>query len=223
MNKCLSMFGMQPLSIIVDNRERNNALIEGLLGMDIRLSFLQLPVGDYIISDRMCVERKTARDFELSIIDARLFEQAERLGKSFLKPILILEGESDEPLLKRNAVLGAVSRLYADYNILVMPSRDAEETAYLLSRLADMEQRSEGREPRLVGRKKAYSFYQNQSIVLCSIPGIGPKLSLLLLRRFGSIKEIANASIEELAGVDKVGPKKARSIHNIFNMDSDGR
>ncbi len=213
------VLAMRPLSIIIDNRERNDELIEGLLSMDIDISFSQLPVGDYILSDRMCVERKTARDFEMSIIDSRLFEQAERLSRSFAKPIIILEGES-EAIVKRNAFLGALSRLYTDYNILVMPSHDAEDTAYILSRLAEMERYKEKRELRLKGKKKAYTFYQAQSLVLCSLPGVGPRLASHLIRHFGSVKNVANASIDELSEVEKIGPKKAMCIRDIFNIES---
>ena len=59
----------QPLRIIVDNRERNIGIIESLEEQGIDLNFAQLPVGDYIISDRICIERKTASDFESSIMN----------------------------------------------------------------------------------------------------------------------------------------------------------
>jgi len=37
--------------------------------------------------------------------------------------------------------------------------------------------------------------------VLDSVPGLGPKRKQLLLRRFGSLKRLRNATVEEIAGV----------------------
>src|SRR5271157_4246898 len=111
---------MQALRIIVDNRERNLEIIDRLEDSGVDLSFAQLPVGDYIVSERMCIERKTVGDFENSIIDNRLFEQLERLKSSFEKPILILEGEASEHRLANNVIIGTIIKLYTDYNVQII-------------------------------------------------------------------------------------------------------
>src|SRR5271157_3998054 len=108
------------LKIIVDNRERNLEIIEGLSDSGVELSFAQLPVGDYIVSERMCIERKTVGDFDSSIIDNRLFEQLERLKSSFEKPILILEGDSADHRLANNVIVGTMIKLYTDYNVQII-------------------------------------------------------------------------------------------------------
>jgi len=41
----------------------------------------KLSYGDYIINDKITIERKTADDFLLSIIDRRLFNQLSNLKK----------------------------------------------------------------------------------------------------------------------------------------------
>ena len=53
--------------------------------------------------------------------------------------------------------------------------------------------------------------------LLSSIPGIGNELARNLLRHFGSIDKIANASIDQLMMVDGIGSKKAEQIYNIFH------
>src|SRR3712207_8568162 len=53
----------------------------------------QLPVGDYVLSDRVVVERKTGADLAASIKDRRLFEQIERLGEAYPAVVLVVEGE----------------------------------------------------------------------------------------------------------------------------------
>src|SRR5579863_5317410 len=157
---------MQPLKIIVDNREHNLEIIERLSDSGVDLSFTQLPVGDYIVSERMCIERKTVGDFENSIIDNRLFEQLERLKSGFEKPILILEGDSSEHRLANNVIVGTMIKLYTDYNVQVIRSKDAQETAAILSKFADREQNADKKEPRILGLKKAHTTYQWQILIL---------------------------------------------------------
>ncbi len=210
---------MQALKIIIDNRERNLGILDKLSGSGIDLTFAQLPVGDYIVSERMCVERKTVSDFESSIIDNRLFEQLERLKSSFEKPILVLEGDSAEHRLGNNVIIGTMIKLYTDYNVQVIRSKDPEETAAILSKFADREQNADKKEPRILGLKKAHTTYQWQILILSSVPGVGPNLARKLLIHFKTLKQIANSSLEELMEVEKIGKKKAEGIHNILNAE----
>jgi Fanconi anemia group M protein len=213
---------MQALSVIVDNRERNINIISSLEEKEVELAFAQLPVGDYIISDRICIERKTVADFESSIIDSRLFEQMSRLSASFKKPIMLLEGSDDDFRLGRNVILGTVAKLYVEYNVQVIKTSGAEDTAYVIQRLAEHEQRREESFPRIAGIKKAHNTYEWQILILSSIPGIGTELSKRLITRFKTIRRVMSASVEELEGIDKIGRKKATRIYDILNAEFRG-
>lgn len=212
---------MQELSLLVDNRERNLEIIEGLGQNNVKLSFLQLPVGDYIVSDRVCVERKTVGDFVSSIIDNRLFEQAGRLKETFPNPIIIIEGDMAEIMLGRNVVLGTILALCTSYQIQVINSIDASETAYILAKLAEREQAQEHREPRLVGSKRALTEYQWQLSLISMLPGVGPSLARSLINHFKTINALVNADVEELMEVEKIGKKKAERIYKILNAEFD--
>src|SRR5919198_1421521 len=63
----------------------------GLAG--VRVEWAHLLVADFLLGDGVAVERKSARDFVASILDRRLFDQAERLLEAFERPLLILEGD----------------------------------------------------------------------------------------------------------------------------------
>ncbi|MDE1851079.1 MAG: hypothetical protein KGH69_00105 [Candidatus Micrarchaeota archaeon] len=206
------------LRIIVDNRERDLSIIEGLSSNGVDITFAQLPVGDYIVSDRICIERKTVGDFENSIIDNRLFEQVSRLNESFTKPMLLIEGE-DDFRLGNNVIVGTMLRLYTDYNLQMLRSDSKEQTVSILSKVAEREQVQENREPRLLGLKKAYSTDQWQLLILGSMPGVGPKLARNLISHFKSIRNVVNASAEELQEVDKIGKKKAIRINEILDSE----
>ncbi len=213
---------MQKLKVIVDNRERNIEIITGLEDYELEMTFAQLPVGDYIISDRIGIERKTVSDFESSIVNSRLFDQAERLHAAFKKPILLIEGGDSERRLKKNVMLGTITKLYVDYNIQVMRTESAKDTAYTVYRFAEHEQAEEERFPRAVGLKKAHSTYQWQLLILGSIPGIGSKLAQRLITHFKSIRGVMSADVEELKKVEKIGPKKAEKIYDILNAKFEG-
>jgi len=201
--------------VIIDTRERSMVIPEELAAHGIEIEYATVPAGDYIVSDRACIERKSAGDFESSIMNSRLFDQLARLRESFAKPMLLIESTEDFRLNK-NAITGAVLRAYLEYGVQVIFSNSQEETAELIEKIARMEQADSMHEPRLVGIKKAYSTYQWQLLILESIPGIGPKLAHALLRHFKSVRGVINAGPEQLVTVDKIGKKKAMRIEEVL-------
>jgi ERCC4-type nuclease len=211
---------MRNLKIIVDQRERNAEILDELEDRGFSIKTRTLPSGDYILSDRVAVERKTIADFERSILNGRLFEQARDLKENYALPMIILEGDQADLRLSRNVIIGAMVALYADYGVEMLVSDDAKGTAEILTVIARHEQqgRLRANSPSVKGGR-AYTLRDFQRFVMGNLPGIGPKLSDSLLRHFGSIKKIANASVEELMEVEKIGKKKAALIHTTINED----
>lgn len=81
------------IRIEVDYREKPSGLLEVLRNRDeVTVEEKKLSVGDYLINGHITVERKTTKDFVISIIDGRLFSQASRLKKFAKKPIMVIEG-----------------------------------------------------------------------------------------------------------------------------------
>ena len=208
---------MEEIKLIVDQRERNTELMSSLEELGCEISFKTAPVGDYIISDRVCVERKTVSDFEGSIINGRLFDQLERLRDAYELPIVVLEGDRDTFRLKRNVITGAMVAIYIDYGIPVLFSSGPGDTAEIITTIAKREQSGTRREPSLKGASKAYTNNQFQEFMVGTLPGIGPKLAKSLLKHFGSVKAIANADVKALMDVEKIGKVKARLIHSTLN------
>lgn len=54
---------------------------------------------------------------------------------------------------------------------------------------------------------------------LDDIPGIGPSLRALLLKRFGSMRRLAAASVEEIMEVPGVGRKRAIAVYGYLRSD----
>lgn len=208
---------MQEIKLIVDQRERNTELMASLEDLGCDIAFRTAPVGDYIISDRVCVERKTVPDFEGSIINGRLFDQLERLSETYELPIVVLEGDKETFRLKHSVINGAMIAIYIDYKIPVLFSDGPENTAEIIATIAKREQAGKRREPSLKGSARAYTNNQFQEFMIGNLPGVGPKLAKSLLKHFGSVRAIANADIKELTDVEKIGKVKAKLIHNTLN------
>ncbi|MFI5412456.1 MAG: ERCC4 domain-containing protein [Candidatus Micrarchaeales archaeon] len=209
--------GARTARIIIDSRERNSELINGIRAGGVEVEFRTAHVGDYIISDRVCIERKTISDFESSIMNGRLFDQIKRLKENYDFPMLVLEGDADYFRLKSSIINGTIAALYVDYGIGVLCTTDAQNTAEVIAAIARHEQDGSDREPSLKGGARSYTHEQFQEHVVGNLPGIGPKLGRALLKHFKSIKRIANASTDELMEVEKIGNKKAELIHNTLN------
>ncbi len=203
-------------SVIVDSRERNSELIESLIESGASVEVRTLPVGDYLISDRVCIERKTVSDFESSLVSTRLFDQAERLKEHYSAPIVVIEGPRDF-MLSANVITGAIAHLYIDVGVQVIMSEGVRDTARIITALARHEQRGERRELSPKGGARAHTDAQYREYVIGNLPGIGAKTARLLLTHFGSITNVANATEKKLAEVDGIGKKKAARIREIMS------
>jgi len=198
--------------IIADDREIG---IAKLLGAKIR----RIEVGDFIISDRVAVERKTAKDFVDSIIDGRLFEQVAELKKAYERPVLIIEGFDlySHRAVHPNAIRGAIASLVVDWNIPVVFTRDAEETAAFLKAMARREHEA-GRAP-AIRVPKGESLEEQQELLVSALPGINLTLARRLLKKFKSPLRVFNATLTELMEVEGIGEKKAREIKKVLEEE----
>ena len=68
----------QSILIRVDQREVGSGVPESLAALEhVTLQIEQLDLADYVLSQRVAVERKSAADLVASILDKRLFAQVE--------------------------------------------------------------------------------------------------------------------------------------------------
>ncbi len=210
------------ITAIADNREPAD-ICKLLESYGARVIMRKLEVGDYILSDRVAVERKTTEDFLNSIKDGRLFEQLTELNKNFDSPILILEGNGLflRSKMHPNAIRGVIASIVTNYKIPILPSTGAEETAAQMFWIAKREQEDEKKSISIRGKKKNETVKEKQAYILTGLPGVSDVTADRLLRHFGSPIKVFNASVEDLIEVDGVGEKTAKTIKSILESEHD--
>jgi Fanconi anemia group M protein len=208
-------------TVLVDHRERASGVTRILERKNVSVRPVQLEVGDYICSDRVCLERKVISDFLNSIIDQRIFSQLENLAGSYEKPVLVLEGNPELLYLERdmheNAIRGALASIAIDYGIPIIWTQNPRETAEQIFWIAYREQVKEKREPQIRSSKRAPALSRQQEFLVAGFPHINSKLSKRLLKKFKIPKKIFTASEERLMRVDGLGREKAKKIFDLLN------
>lgn len=214
------------LRIVIDHRETKCGVAKTLDRLGMELSFVALEVGDYVVSDRLAVERKRTDDFASSLIDGKrnLFAQLSDLARVYEKPVLIIEGEDlfTSRQINPNAIYGSLVSIAIDFGVSILYSRDEEETASILKVLAKREQTENKREINPHGKKSASTLAEQQEYLISSISNIGPKAARNLLLHFGSVEAIMRADTEELKGVKLIGPKTAARIREVLESPYKG-
>jgi len=213
--------------ILIDHRE-DSRIIRELRDFDIEKR--QLEIADFIIQGKdsngiiknIAIERKTKNDFLNSIIDKRIIKQLSDLRENFDLPLLIIEGTENLYELRNfhpNAIRGMLSAIALDLQIPVIYTRNYKDTASLIQVIAKRLEKSINTIS-LAG-KKPLTLKAQQELIIETFPGIGPLIARELLKDFGSIKNIVNASEEELQKTNKIGKIKAKKLKEIFSIEYD--
>lgn len=211
--------------IRVDHREVGSGVPECLGGLEwVRLQIEQLDLADYVLSPRVAVERKSAGDFVASILDRRLFAQAEQLKEAYEQVVYLVEGQSlyEGRNVHPNAIRGALSYLAILGGYSVLRSESPEDSALLLATMARHEQQGLGYEISYHAKRRSPSPKTQMRYLVEDLPGIGPQISKALLDRFGTLRCLFNASEEDLRQVPGVGPKRARGIYDLLTRPYSG-
>ena len=192
--------------IIVDYREKNSLVISELVSMGIEVELKNLKVGDYIAKD-VVIERKTVSDFISSMINRRLINQLEEL-QQYENRLLIVEGIDEQDLytdeeilegLERkgihpNSIRGFLLSILLNHKVPIIFTKNYKDTSRFISVLL----KRKGKEASLNAKKKSLSEKERMQFIIEGFPGIGPKTAKKLLKEFKTIKNIINASEEEL-------------------------
>jgi DNA excision repair protein ERCC-4 len=201
-------------AILFDHREAKSGIPDALAAAGLSVRPMQLPAGDYVLSDRLVVERKTGADLAASIKDRRLFEQIERLREAYASVVLLVEGEPIH--IAEHGWKGALGRVLTA-GVGVLRTENSVESAAWLTGLYRLEVKgpSEARgRPRT--RRPTDDVRQVAEDVLGCLPGISTVGARRLLEHFGSLAAVFTADASQLRGVPGIGPVRAAALERLF-------
>jgi Fanconi anemia group M protein len=212
------------VEIVIDQRELDSAIARDLStrdGIETRLETLS--VGDYVVSDRVAVERKTVGDFldTLTGSDRSLFDQVGDLARHYARPIVLIEGAGlyEERNVHPDAIRGALASLSVDFDASVLRTEGEGDTADLLAVLAGREQTTRERAVSVHGEKSAKTLAEQQEYVVGAIADIGPVTARALLEHFGSVEAVMTAAEDDLRDVDGVGEVTADRVRRVVGSE----
>ena len=206
------------LTVYVDHREKGNPVIKELIDLGVNIKLEKLDTADYVLGSNVAVEFKAQDDFVDSLLDGRLFQQLKAMKSNFIKPVILVEGSRDLYSIRNihhNSIRGMLSSIAVDFSVPIVYSKTFKESAAMLVAMAKREQEKSGKDFSFHGSRKPLSFKDQQEYIVGSFPSVGPSLAKELLKKFGTVEKIVNATEDELKEVDLVGEKKAKTIKDI--------
>ena len=206
------------MKIIIDYREKASGVIDLLKEEKIFIEIKKISFGDYVINDSINIERKTSKDFLISIIDGRLFNQFSNLKKNCVNPILLIEGNPYKTDLDfdSHAIKGAIISAQTIWYIPVIFSRSKEDTRDIIMMISRQDETYMDVVP-LRGGYRPKRLKSRQLYLLQGLPQVGPMLAKRLIEYFGSVSSVINATIEELTQVEGIGKVSAVKIREVLD------
>ncbi|MCK4383067.1 MAG: DEAD/DEAH box helicase, partial [Candidatus Lokiarchaeota archaeon] len=218
------VLGAGNFKIVCDNRETASAVVRNLSLMGVNLILEQLPVADYVISNRVGIERKSSKDFTDSIKDGRLFKELKALIETYERVILILEEDPfKDSNLSENAIYGAITSIILNLGVTIYRTNDTKETAMFLYQLAKKEQSERKSTLKLRFDKAPIENSRLLEYIIAGIPGVNAFRAKNLLKELKTLQKIFLADIPDLTKIENIGKKIAQQIYKIsrFNYKND--
>ncbi|MGJ7523771.1 ERCC4 domain-containing protein [Variovorax sp. LT1P1] len=205
--------------IIVDSRETRSGLALLLAARGAEVVGEELEIGDYVLTEGLCVERKEATDFVNSIMDRRIFAQVAIMKTTFARSFVLIEGDifGTRSAISEDALLGAMSYISVIENVPILTTKSTAQTAALLLTMQRHAIEGLGYDVALRGAKPKDRKVQ-ASYLLEGLPGVGPTAAKKLLAHFGSVHAVVSATVEDLRKCPGIGPKTAQAIQEVMHF-----
>jgi Fanconi anemia group M protein len=203
-------------TLAVSPRVGRSTLMEALTEAGFAPRAQDLEDADIVVSGRVAVALRTVDEFIRGISEGTLQVSLAKLKHEYLHPLLIVQGPSQGAGVQAGnaAVYDALSTLLSEFHMPVLSTSNASETAAMVSSLRRQEEEKATGKTRSV--QTSLDPGSRQMFLVQGLPNVSATLAQRLLERFGSVKGIADASAEELAGVDGIGRVIAERIHTVM-------
>ncbi|TID29397.1 hypothetical protein CANINC_001971 [Pichia inconspicua] len=225
--------------VIVDMRDFNSQLpfVCYLAGLEVIPAMLT--VGDYILTNEICVERKAVNDLIESLENGRLMKQCENMFRWYKKPVLLIEFDEDksfsfEPFttgyltsgnskaVRNHKVeqlqlrLAVLIRTYPRLSIIW--SSSPFETARIFREVKHNQTQPDIEFALMAGTSEISSstqYNEDALRLLQLIPGIGDANSMLIMSKVNNLYEFSQLDEEQMATI--IGKEPAKLAFRFLN------
>jgi Fanconi anemia group M protein len=208
----------QPVHLRVDRREKGRIIEQLQVLPFVHLEIADLDCGDYLAAGGLAIERKSATDFILSIVDNSLYERAARLKSRYAHPVYIVEGDLFTRRFHQKAfdVHAALAYLTVHYSIPVLSSPDSEQSAMLIYLIAAEAEYRLGL-PIEMRIEHPATTTDAQLYFLQGLPGIDGERAEQLLQKLRTIPAVLEASDAEWRTVARLDDQSIADIRALLS------
>lgn len=203
-------------------------------GFNNHITIDTLAIGDYIFDDKVCFEYKTASDMINSIMDGRIFKQAQHMEQYPFSYVIVIGNVADE-INRRNEpkyynkynrmrtftlknYLGALARLYTYSRVIHLDNQQQcwILMEYLVSKLLEENDVQPLDKPSFRLTDPIASFlgciYVNKN------QRVSSKQAVLIREHLHleTLSDLLNVTYDDLIGVKGIGSKTARKIMEVL-------
>jgi DNA excision repair protein ERCC-4 len=224
--------------VAVDVREFRSALPSILHQGGMRLAPVTLTVGDFVLSNVHCVERKSISDLFGSFASGRLYTQAESMSKFYKCPCLLIEFDPSKSFCLQNSnELGIEIRTDSTCSKMVLLtthftklrllwSRSPHETLRIFRELKQNHEEVDVDKAMEVGRNESVEAFLEEADeeevnetardMLLRLPGVNVHSARKIMEACDSIAELAELPREDLRRI--AGPVTGQKLFTFFRQ-----
>uniref|UniRef100_A0A8C2C319 Fanconi anemia group M protein n=1 Tax=Cyprinus carpio TaxID=7962 RepID=A0A8C2C319_CYPCA len=215
-----------PLRVLVDSRciSGGSEVVSRLrLRHGLQVHVCSLISSDFIVSDRMAVERQSESELASVQNRRRLQDRMQRLQAAFERVCLILERDRSKPgetvrVFQRSRCYDGTLVALVKAGVRLLVSNGPDDTAALLTELTQVERRKGqaiGVPLEVKGhRQQALQFY-------LTLPHMSYISALNMCHHFSSISHMINSSVEELQASAHMSRSRAEDVYRCLRYSCD--
>ena len=228
--------------IAVDVREFRSALPSVLHQEGMRLAPVTLTVGDFVLSNVHCVERKSISDLFGSFASGRLYTQAEAMVKHYKVPCLLIEFDPRKTFSLQNAnelgveirtdsICSKIALLAMHFpQLRILWSRSPLETVKIFKALKKNHDEVDVDKAVEIGRNESEELLlrpdgkeseedeinEGARDMLLRLPGVNSHIARKIMQNCDSLAELIEMSREELRRI--AGPVTGQKLFTFFRQ-----
>jgi Fanconi anemia group M protein len=236
---------VRQLSILAETLSAGSPVAQQLIERGVQVQPANLTAGTFLVTGTCAILYLSISEFSHWITDKSIFRRITDFKRAVKEPILLIEGVENggARTVSPSALRGALAFVAVHNRVPVLFAADPKEAADLIYAMVNQVQNgmgltldassaaptqsddaaaSEDVQPAENGNGNGNGHRDGELVnlpekIVRMIPEIGPNTAKALLKRFGSLRGVFAANVQDLTKIDGIGPKKAKKIASFFS------